>query len=515
MKRKTVFSPPLGYNNSRQNQQAVLLNTAIWSVVALIVIAEFGNLLGGTTPLPVRVFNYFFLGTTLLYRHLLRKKRLNNAWHIFFIGLGILCISIDLFFLGTISSPTIIAYFLPIILAGFIFGRKGSYVATFWVSLLILALVSFENLGIITKSYDMPNIRQWIIYTAFLGVISNLFLMALETVEHYWLRAEKEIKRRKKTENNLQLYNYAVKHSPVAIIIMNAKGIIERVNPKFEQMTGYKEADIVGKSLNYLHANTRPITASKPLWATLYAGDEWKSEVRSCRKDGQRYWEKVSIAPIFDEAGEITHFVSIGEDVTEQREARLAQNKANRQLTTQLKKNKALQEELKKQALHDALTGLYNRRYMNEMLLKEFARAERAGHSISIILIDLDHLKEINDTNGHLTGDQALQVLAAQLSSATRKEDIVCRYGGDEFAIILPNTSANAAYKRISLLHQHINSIKVLSHEGVLLKISFSAGIAAYPAHGKDSRETLNFADAALYHAKSKGRNRVELYGVD
>lgn len=515
MKRKTLFSPPLNRGSDRKNHQAIVLNIAIWSVIALILISEFGNIFGGATPFPVRIFNYLFLGIVLFYRHLLFQDRLSTLWHILVLGLGIIYITLDIFFLGTISAPTTLAYIIPVTLAGFLFGKKGIYRATFLTSLLIFCLTTLESLNLMTKAYAMPGFTQWLVYTSFLGIISNLLIMSLKITERYWMRAEQEVCRRKEIEKTLHLYSHAIRHSPIAIIIMDAKGIIERVNPKFESMTGYCQNDVTGKNLNYFHTNTHPLTSTKPLWTSLYAGDEWQSEVRSCRKNGQRYWEKISIAPIFNNAGEITHYISISEDITKQKEARLKEREAHQKLREQLEENKKLQIKLKRQALYDSLTGLYNRHYMNEMLDKEFSRAKRSGESISIILIDLDHLKELNDQYGHSTGDQALQVLAAELRAATRNEDAVCRYGGDEFAIILPNTNANDAYTRVVSLHKHIKTLKVLNHQGIPIKIGFSAGIAAYPAHGTNSKELFNYADTALYRAKNKGRNQVELFNVE
>ena len=171
-----------------------------------------------------------------------------------------------------------------------------------------------------------------------------------------------------------------------------------------------------------------------------------------------------------------------------------------------------MQKTLKKQALHDPLTGLHNRHYMDEMLEKEFSRAKREKHPVSIILLDLDYLKKFNDLGGHATGDHALQVFATQLKTSLREEDTVCRHGGDEFAIILPNTSGEDALARAEELRQRIKELPPIQRAGENLRIGFTAGIATYPAQGKTSAEIITHADIALYSAKSKGRNRVELF---
>ncbi|HSN23283.1 MAG TPA: diguanylate cyclase, partial [Methylomicrobium sp.] len=170
-----------------------------------------------------------------------------------------------------------------------------------------------------------------------------------------------------------------------------------------------------------------------------------------------------------------------------------------------------LQAKLHEQAIHDPLTGLYNRRYLNETLGRELARAERENYPISFVMIDIDHFKGVNDKFGHSTGDVVLQKLSTQLMSQTRYGDIVCRYGGEEFLAILLNVSTEVAFQiaerwRLSFL----GSTLLLDHGET--KASISCGIAEFPIHGKTDKELIAMADKAMYHAKTTGRNRVVIW---
>jgi len=184
----------------------------------------------------------------------------------------------------------------------------------------------------------------------------------------------------------------------------------------------------------------------------------------------------------------------------------------NKQLQTQIIQIEELQASLREQAIRDPLTGLYNRRHMEEVLTRECARALRKDELFSIVILDLDHLKEINDTYGHITGgDKALKSLAEIIKQMCRTEDTVCRYGGDEFLVILYDTPAQVAFERVLQWKEAITRAKITSSEGVF-SIEFSAGVAEFPTHGSNGKETIIQADKALYCAKELGRNQVVIH---
>ncbi len=167
-----------------------------------------------------------------------------------------------------------------------------------------------------------------------------------------------------------------------------------------------------------------------------------------------------------------------------------------------------VQLELTLEAMRDPLTGLYNRRQMEEGLHREILRARRIDSSVGVMAIDVDNFKRINDTLGHEAGDAALQGISAQLALGVREEDIACRAGGEEFVIILPGASEEALRQRAEAVRRYIEDSRIPAG-GNDLKATVSIGLASFPSHGETNTAILLAADAGLYRAKAEGRNRV------
>ena len=171
--------------------------------------------------------------------------------------------------------------------------------------------------------------------------------------------------------------------------------------------------------------------------------------------------------------------------------------------------NLKLRESLRQQSIRDPLTGLFNRRYLEETLLLEVERAKRNKSAFSIIMMDLDHFKRFNDTHGHEAGDAVLKVFGSFLQQHIRGGDIACRYGGEEFTLILPGTSLENAQQRAEQLCDGIRVLNIDFQNQILGPLSLSVGIAAFPVQGETGELVLQAADAALYRAKAGGRDRV------
>ena len=171
----------------------------------------------------------------------------------------------------------------------------------------------------------------------------------------------------------------------------------------------------------------------------------------------------------------------------------------------------ALQAKLREQVIRDPLTDLFNRRYLQDTLEREVSRAKRDKKTVSLIIMDVDYFKRINDSYGHLAGDEMLRAIGKILKEYIRFEDIPCRYGGEEFLIVMPGSSVQTALKRARILHKKITSLNI-KYKKHILKVTVSIGIATFPEHGSSGEEVLIHADRALYQAKRDGRNRISVF---
>lgn len=173
--------------------------------------------------------------------------------------------------------------------------------------------------------------------------------------------------------------------------------------------------------------------------------------------------------------------------------------------------NIKLREALRVQSVRDSLTGLYNRRYLEEVLDREMRRAGRAGQSMGVLMLDLDHFKRFNDTHGHDAGDAVLRETASFLLKNVRAEDFVCRFGGEEFVVILPTAGLDGAHARAERLRSKMRELNIMHQGKSLGMVTFSVGVAAFPEHGMSPKDLMAAADAALYEAKRGGRDQVAL----
>lgn len=486
---------------------------------------------------------------------------------------------------------------------------------------------------------------------------------------------------RKEAEEQLRLQSVALESAANGIVITDRNGNIQWVNPAFTKMTGYTVDEVIGKNPRIQNSGLVQQEVFSNLWKTILSGSVWHGELVNRRKDGSIMTEEQTIAPVRDGAGQIIHFVSIKQDITERKHAEevlsnrsdqiATLNRVMRSLSSTLDISKVLdmilheiqqvipydrasvwlckddsleiiaahgfpnteelignsynlsskdnpntqvirtrmpliegdayskyssirdgpqsgyknrgwmgvpmiigdrvigmlafdknvpnfytqeqsqfalafaaqaaiaienarlysdaqkeltekiiaeekllklQKELEEQAIRDSLTGLYNRRFLDETLSRELSRAERDKYSVSVVMLDLDHFKMFNDTYGHDVGDMMLKQLGKLLTSQVRAGDIACRYGGEEFVVVMPKASLTVARQRANDWRMKFES-QVIIHEGEVLNATLSAGVAVYPLHGTTSDEIIRKADQAMYAAKAAGRNQVNTAG--
>jgi len=233
-------------------------------------------------------------------------------------------------------------------------------------------------------------------------------------------------------------------------------------------------------------------------------------EVRVPRTDGDRYYITTA-KPVISTDGKVASVICISKEITERKRMEEELRQANEKLSAQLVEIESLHETLREQAIRDPLTGLYNLRFLNESMKREIAQAIRENNSLSVVLMDIDHFKNFNDTHGHKAGDEVLQALGKMLSTQTRAGDIACRYGGEEFMVIMPSAHTEETFKRAEQWRKMFESTQI-DDKGKLLSATISAGVATFPDHGSTGDEIWRAADKALYEAKTAGRNRVVVY---
>lgn len=231
-------------------------------------------------------------------------------------------------------------------------------------------------------------------------------------------------------------------------------------------------------------------------------------EFRIVTKDGGERWINHICIPVFDENGKYLGNRGTNHDITERKLAEDALKKAALELQDQLRIVHQMKDQLQDLALHDSLTGLHNRYYLTEILEIEMARAKREKSPVSFILLDLDNFKKINDTFGHSIGDRFLVALSRKLSEVSRESDVLCRYGGEEFLLVMTGAKLEVALSRAEKLRQSVEDISI-DIDGIRVGITISLGVSEYPTHGENSEETIEKADKALYASKQNGRNRV------
>ena len=266
-------------------------------------------------------------------------------------------------------------------------------------------------------------------------------------------------------------------------------------NPKFDEIFGYgaKEVRDLGP-LDLVVESDRSLVAEAVRKRLGGEVDEVAYFFRGLRKDGALV-DIECHGSSMDLLGRRV-LVTVVSDITER--------------TCAERKVRALQEQLREQANHDALTGLYNRRYLEESLARELACATRTHDSVSIILGDLDNFKSVNDRYGHLAGDEVLRAFGELMTRQTRDSDINCRYGGEEFLVVLPGMTQETAIKRAELLRREI-AVERVQYHTAHIALTASFGIATFPRHGTTVDELIAAADDAMYAAKAAGRNRVVL----
>ncbi len=302
-----------------------------------------------------------------------------------------------------------------------------------------------------------------------------------------------DISERKIAEAQMRKLSQALQHTADAIMITDEHGIIEYTNNAYEHMTGFSYQESVGKTPEQIHAGDGDEAVYQELWQTVRSGQVYSGEFAKHRKDKSPYYEEVTITPLLNSEGDVTHFIFTGRDISDRM---------------------ATQQQLQHLAHHDVLTNLPNRSLLMDRTDQAISQASRHNHQVAVLFLDLDHFKRINDSLGHEAGDKALLHVAQVLRRLLRTSDTVARIGGDEFVVVLHEVERIAEVHQVThkILEALAKPIEISSQE---LFISTSIGIALFPNDAQNSLNLIKHADIAMYRAKEHGRNTHEFYSSE
>jgi len=313
----------------------------------------------------------------------------------------------------------------------------------------------------------------------------------------------RDITVQKQVEEEFQKFYFAVEQSNASILITDTASRIEYANPYFSQITGYDLESVRGQTPQLFKSGQTPDEVYKSLWEAIKNGKEWGGEMLNKKKNGELFWEYNRISPVTDSQGNITHYLAIKEDITERKKKDAELLAINVRLQEHVIEIERLNTRLQEEAIRDRLTGLYNRKYMEESLEREIAMALRTGAVLSIVMIDVDKFKHVNDNFGHQAGDTVIQTLGEFLRQNTRSGDMACRYGGDEIVVVMPNATIEDAFQRAEEWRKTFSGMRFI-FDNQFFSTTLSQGVAVFPTQATSSFDLLNAADKALYVAKVK-----------
>jgi diguanylate cyclase (GGDEF)-like protein/PAS domain S-box-containing protein len=306
----------------------------------------------------------------------------------------------------------------------------------------------------------------------------------------------------KSAEEELMKLKMAIEQSVNMIMITDYQGRIEYVNSMFERVTGYIKEEVMGKDPSILTSNETSPEVFKDLWTTITSGEIWRGTIKNHTKLGETFWCTNVITPIRGARGEITNFLAVQEDITAKKHA---------------------EERIERLVTYDELTGLVNRTRFSELLNEWLAFDLSSGRNTTVLLIDIDQFRSLNDSFGHATGDMILRSLAQRLERAVSeidarftgprsRESIIGRMGSDELAVFLPDRNGEEGLKAAEEIRESLMGVYA---ENVPVRVTVSIGSTVYPEDGTTSKALFVKADAALLRAKGLGGNKCHQYRAE
>ena len=320
----------------------------------------------------------------------------------------------------------------------------------------------------------------------------------------HWVSVQRDITERKQAAEKLLLAASVFTHSREGIMITDANGLIVDVNAAFTRVTGYSRAQALGKNPRILQSGRQDRAFYEAMWRSLTEQGHWSGELWNQRKSGELYAESLTISTVRDQQGPVRQYAAIFSDISDR---------------------KALEEQLRQLAFYDPLTGLPNRRLLNERFSQCVMASKRSGLYGALMVLDLDNFKQINDQHGHEAGDLLLIEVSRRLIACVREVDTVARLGGDEFVVLLGNLNIDKAvsHQQANRVAEKILGIVAAPYELTVVHLgqsdttvkhhcSASIGVVVFINNEFSQSDVMKWADAAMYQAKDSGRNRVQFY---
>jgi diguanylate cyclase (GGDEF)-like protein/PAS domain S-box-containing protein len=324
----------------------------------------------------------------------------------------------------------------------------------------------------------------------------------------------RNITARKQEEARVRYLAFVMNKIFSAVISTDTNLRITHWNKGAEALYGWQESEVLGLLIDEVCGTEFSEGQSEASQAILMAEKSWRGELKQRHRTGEEIWVDASVTLLEDEFGRFMGGVTINHDVTKRK---LAEDELRRTKDSIEQINLTLSRAFEREQIAsrtDSLTGVFNRRYFFELLGYEFSASKRYERPLSLVMFDVDFLKKINDTYGHQAGDEVLRKAAQVVREELRDSDVLARYGGDEFVILLPSSDEREAFKVLERIHGNIQTARVTAGDKKL-GITISAGIASFQPSMEKPDQLVTQADQALYSAKNAGRNRLVVFNND
>ena len=326
------------------------------------------------------------------------------------------------------------------------------------------------------KDELLKNRLQATLYIVFISMFASLFMAFYASIQPSKLQ-----KALLKANDKLIIFT-SILDKYVVSATTGKDSVILEVSSAFSTSSGYTKGELIGQPMSIIYHPDTPKAYLTNLWKTILSNKEWHGEIKNRKKDGSEFWLEQNIISVQNDEGAIESFISVGEDIT-------------------------TKKELEALSSIDKLTGILNRRKLDESLEHEVEVAKRHSTNLALIIVDIDHFKNVNDTYGHQLGDLVLSEVSNIITQAIRKSDIFGRFGGEEFLIICPQTTQEEAFVLAEKLRMSIANyiFEEIGH------ITISLGISQF-ANDEETEHLIKNADIALYEAKNSGRNKSVIH---